>query len=35
MMRGSSEYIVMEGAEATFEVLRDVVRERGAVGIGG
>jgi hypothetical protein len=29
MMKGSSEYIVMEGAKATFEALRDVVRERG------
>jgi hypothetical protein len=28
MMEGSSEYIVVEGAEATFEALRDVVRER-------
>jgi hypothetical protein len=29
MMKGSSEYVVMEGGEATFEALRDVVRERG------
>jgi hypothetical protein len=28
-MKGSSEYIVMEGAEATFEAVREVVRERG------
>jgi hypothetical protein len=28
MMKGSSEYLVMEGAEATFEALIDEVRER-------